>query len=813
MSRRSHRNPPPARPAAPSLTIQPRPLTILPRRRNSVGMLTATALATSLATALAGCTDPEPKPTIREDSIGLHAFAGCDPLLDYFHAEAIATLEQYALLGGGGDDIDIAIGGAPQESPTLDRGDAAGGEDADGPAFSNTNVQEPGIDEPDVVKTDGRHLYSVRNGYLLIHDAADLRELSRTALPGQGGSLLVEGDRALVLGEIWGAPVEDFTEADAVRRDNGGKVVLSVFDLTDREAPVLVRRSYIEGWLVAARLAGGTARVVVQSNPAELLAYDDRFAGLEPGGSGGQTPQPVDPEGGSSAGGGSDGSAGDEDAPEGGGAEPPAERPGPAEPAVPAEQMGQIPQAQVAEDDWMAPWRAAIGATTIEDWLPLAFEVAGETRRIERVVACDRVHRPGERAGFGLTSVISIDLARPEAARNDPAVVTGAGVVYAGPAGLYVATPNHAGLFRAVAGRGDVAVGGEAVDIDEPAPDGGEDMPEGDGMGSRGMALRVADDDREATQIHRFDIADPAAPARYEASGRVHGTPLNAFSLSEHAAHLRIATTERPLDGGETVNHLFVLGQTTDADGDATLAITGQITDLAPTEQIYAARFAGERGFLVTFRQVDPLFTLDLSDPTRPAVVGELKVPGFSTYLHPLGADHLIGLGQAADEDGRVTGMQLSLFDVTDFAHPALAHALPLGDGWSDALYDHHAFTYWAPESLLMVPLNTWGGDSDAVRNGLEMFAVDIDTGFAERGFIDHGDLADGHASIERSVVIGDAVYTVSATGMKANAMADLTERARALFPAPVDGPGDEPIDRDNGGREPAPAPDPLPPE
>lgn len=796
----SRRPAPPAwavqkRPPDPDCNVNPRPhpaprAESTPMKRSRpLDKPTLRQFSTALlaAAALAGCTDdPTEKPTVREDSVGLHAFAGCEPLLDYFHEEAITTLEEYAAFGYG-DAVDLG-GGAPVAAPSDDR-ESAGGE-GDGPAFSNTNVQELGVDEPDVVKTDGRHLYTVRNGWLLIHDAADLTEVSRTALLGYSGSLLVDGDRALVLGEVWGAPAEVFPDADPVRRDNGGKVVLSLFDLSDRAAPVLVQRRYVEGWLVAARLVAGTARVVVQSNPAELLAYDDRFSGIDGGGSSpgepGRTPTPIDGEGG-----------GDTDEP------PPSDEGGSSDSDAPSARIGRSAHAQ--EADFIAAMRAAIESTTIEDWLPLAFEVRGEARAVAPVVACERVHRPGERAGFGVTSVISLDLGAPDAPRQDPAVVTGAGVVYAGQGGLYVATPNHAGLFRGVGVEDDVAVGGGTEMPPEASDD--EDSP---GMGSRGMGLVVADDDREATQLHRFDIADATAPARYVASGRVFGTPLNPFSLSEHQGHLRIATTERPLDEGETVNHLFVLGLGADADGDPALVVTGQITDLAPTEQIYAARFQGERGFLVTFRQVDPLFTLDLSDPTRPAVVGELKVPGFSTYLHPLGADHLIGVGQSADEGGRVTGMQLSLFDVSDFARPALAHAHPLGEGWSDALYDHHAFTYWAPEALLMLPINTWSREAEAAHNGLELFRVDVDTGFAASGFIDHGDLAGWQAGIERSVVIGDAVYTISATGMKANGIDDLAERARVLFP---EGERDRevPDDRD-GGAEPAPAPEPVDP-
>lgn len=762
----------------------------LPKRRISGKTRTLRRLArlagvstVALAGALVGCTDGEgePSPQVREDSIGLHAFAGCDPLLDYFHQEALSYID--LLAEGGGYDIAV-----PSAGEALD--DAAGGGDGEAersPSFSGTNVQEAGVDEPDYIKTDGRYLYTLRNGHLLIHDAADLTELSSTEHL-EGDTLLLDGDRLVVLGAVWGAPAEPFADANPVRRDHGGKVTVDLYDISDRAAPVRLKRTYVEGHLVAARLVGGTARVVVQSSPIELIGYDERFADLVHGGGGEEgSPTPVDVEGGGS----SSGSAGT------GGAdgEPSADDEG----DTPDERIGQSSHAQT-EDDRFDAMRGIIAQTTIEDWLPLAFDVDAAGERVGATVACERVSRPGERAGFGVTAVLSLDLDQPDAPRNDPAVVTGAGVVYAGPDALYVTTPNYGAFIGR--GGGDVAL--DAVDVAVAEAGSAERI------GQRAMGLEVADDDRAATQVHRFDISDATGPATYRASGRVYGTPLNQFSLSEHAGHLRVATTEWPLDGGESVNHLYVLGEGADADGDAVLEITGRIEDLAPTERIYAARYQGERGFLVTFREIDPLFTLDLSDPTAPALLGELKVPGFSTYLHPLGADHLIGIGQSATDDGQITGMQLSLFDVSDLADPQLAFAEPLGEGYSEALYDHHAFTYWAPESLLMVPVFRWDGRGADEQSGLELFRVDPETGFAGSGFIDHADLRPdlGYGGeVSRSLVIGDAIYSISEHGIKANTIDDLVEQGRAIFPEwPEGGRDGEWVD----GREPAPAPEPA---
>jgi hypothetical protein len=276
--------------------------------------------------------------------------------------------------------------------------------------------------------------------------------------------------------------------------------------------------------------------------------------------------------------------------------------------------------------------------------------------------------------------------------------------------------------------------------------------------------------------------------------------------MSEYDGAIRIATTEdRWNTGQERVNHLFILQETRDGGGNA-LEISGQINDIAEGERIYAVRFMGERGFMVTFRQVDPLFTMDLSDPSAPQLVGELKVPGFSTYLHPFGDEHLIGIGQSATDEGRITGMQLSLFDVSNFAEPALAHSEPLGQGWSEALYNHHAFTYWAPLQTLMVPVST--ANEDAARLGLKFYHVSEDEGFVEEGFIDHSEINEDGRSVEvrRSMVIGETVLSMSRAGLQLNGLDDLGQVAQTAYPEDVDHPHDN---QDIGVPEPAPAPEP----
>ena len=186
------------------------------------------------------------------------------------------------------------------------------------------------------------------------------------------------------------------------------------------------------------------------------------------------------------------------------------------------------------------------------------------------------------------------------------------------------------------------------------------------------------------TLIHEFDITDPRRAA-YRVSGEVRGTVLNQFSMSEYGGHLRVATTEQDPNGrGTGESRVFVL-----KDNGQTLGTVGDVGGLGRGERIYAVRFIGDVGYVVTFRQVDPLYTLDLSNPSRPRVVGELKILGYSAYLHPIGPDLLLGVGQDATPEGRTRGTQVSVFDVSDPASPRLLHQRSLGQGQSPAEFDH----------------------------------------------------------------------------------------------------------------------------
>lgn len=276
------------------------------------------------------------------------------------------------------------------------------------------------------------------------------------------------------------------------------------------------------------------------------------------------------------------------------------------------------------------------------------------------------------------------------------------------------------------------------------------------------------------TGISRFSVK--GGDMRYISSGRVDGAIDNQFSLDEYEGNLRIATTSVE-DGGETVNNLFVL--------DGQLQQIGAVTGLAKGERIYSVRYRGKTAYVVTFRQVDPLFVIDLSNPQYPKVKGQLKIPGFSEYLHPIDDDTLIGLGMntAVTKFGGVVqdGMKLSLFDVSDPTDPRETANYLLGNtgSTSEAIYNHKAFLYYPQQKLIGFPAvvytasgvtagDPWSGVRNVSFAGYLVFKVE-DDGFAMAGSIPSEEAsADGlfrhdyNNAIERGLYIGKTLYTVS---------------------------------------------------
>ena len=638
--------------------------------------------------------------------VALVRFNSCGDALRNLRAAAssAAPAETLPLRGsasGDGNAAPAVLGSAGASGSGQVGGGAVPG------SYSGTNVATAGVDEPDLVKTDGRRIVTVTGGVLRVVDA-QARQLtgvldlsSGTDLGGlMPASLLLSGNHALVLfnpgrygfesmpvsagSAGYGLPADPSSPASSASPAPAMPILgprLVLVDLSTA-APRIISEYTIDGTLVDARQVSSVARVVVQSMPRIYV------------------------------------------------------------PPVTA------PNAQPGA----ASYQAAIAQARLSQWLPRYAVTTGQVRRTGSV-SCASVSHPASAAysGNSMLTVLTFDLSGVSLGDGRPVTVVADGdTVYSDGASLYIASRQWA------------------------AP--------------------------QYTAVYKFNIAAPGRPI-YEASGTVPGWLLGStgtaqYSLSAWNGALRVATTS----DGATASGLeqppqsavYVLEQVSDQ-----MVIVGKAGGLGAGEQIYAVRFAGPAGYVVTFRQTDPLYTLDLSDPAQPRVAGELRLNGYSAYLYPVDATHMIGVGQNADALGQTTGTQISLFDVSDPAAPVRLAAYDLRFGHSEAEFDPHAFLYWPASRLLVIPVQQPYGTTPVPQGGTpqddtvgswpvsEAIALQVGAhSFSVLGTITHpitpSDPAAGQ--IRRSLITGGTLWTLSNAGLKANDVATLTPLAWVPF-------------------------------
>jgi uncharacterized secreted protein with C-terminal beta-propeller domain len=548
-------------------------------------------------------------------SARLVPFNACDAVLAHFKAEALERVGPYGL--GGGPiwfgpvlaEGDFAEGGARDSAVTTAAGAPVPTGTEGGNGYSGTNVQVAGVDEPDIVKTDGNWIVSIIDGVMRYVDVTGGQPVLRDEVrleSGWGHRFFISGDRAFVFsqGDLWAIPM---FAADAARIAPGGwgepVSIVQEVDLSNPDALQVVRTVRLDGSYLSARAIGDTVRMVVSSYPHQLpFVYPSNSS---------------------------------------------------------AEEFALNANRQIIQD------------SKIETWLPgyTVYDAEGRETGSGLLVECSRMHRPEEFAGFDTLSVTTLDLGGALQVGNGTGVIAEGQTVYASTEALYVST--------------NVYIPDDAW---ERFPNDMEALEQ-----------------TYETAIHKFDISGEG-PAQYLASGSVEGHLLNQFAMDEHEGFLRVATTTgTPWGGEDSESQVVVL---TERNGE--LAEVGSVGDMGDGERIYSVRFIGETGYVVTFRQVDPLYVLDLRDPENPTVSGELKIPGYSAYLHPLGDGLLLGVGQDADDEGRVLGAKATLFDVSDPANPRELGSWTKQDGYTDVEWDHLAFLYWAPEDVAVLPLNLW---------------------------------------------------------------------------------------------------------
>ncbi|MCW3065312.1 MAG: benzoate transporter [Solirubrobacterales bacterium] len=546
--------------------------------------------------------------------------------------------------------------------PKAPTNSAVGGAGGAGTTFSTTNNQEAGVDEPDLVKTDGATIFAASEGkvFAVAVGAGGPRLAGSLAVPGGNAGaaqLLLRGSRLIVISG--GGPVPVVGGGGGALRPTlapapyyyGAKTTVTEVDVHDPAAMKVARTMTIDGNFVDARQNGATARLVISSAPRAVPT-----AGLR---------------------------------------------------------------------------------NRAQGWIPsrrFRSRLSGR-HYVRAVAACPSIRRPAQFSGLGMLTILTINLDRGLWAADSDALMADAQVVYGSPSSLYVATQKW---------------------IDPQTP-----------------ATQVPTS--ETTVIHRFDVTNPDRTT-FVSSGEVPGYLLNQFSLSEYKGALRVATTSRPIwwNGGPATtsqSQVTVLQQR-----GGVLAPVGQVSGLGRGQQIYSVRFLDDAGYVVTFHQVDPLYTLDLSSPAAPRVAGHLELQGYSSYLHPIGPGLLLGVGQAVGGGNEPSGTQLELFDVSDPATPKLLQRTLLGDGSSSAVsYDHHAFLFWPATGLAVLP------STSQDFTGAIGFHI-ARSGIAEAGRIVH-DPSHGYSpTVLRALVVGDRLFTLSDEGVMASSLDSLARRAFVAF-------------------------------
>lgn len=518
---------------------------------------------------------------------------------------------------------------------------------------SDTNTQVAGVDEADVVETDGRYLYVLTYGKLSIVDSTTMIVVHEQQAAGSPVGLYLTGDKLSVVTTDWGMYYIDtmITGRLASPIPPGSteepSTTVTTLDVSDPASPLQLEQTTLDGSYVSSRAIGDKVYIVTSSNIA-----------------------------------------------------------------VPAPRTSGTGDAQAYES--AASYRQWLESGGIDGAFPSYSSTAGGATRGGAMLAGSQlwVEDPGAPlTNSGVVSVSVLDVGDGLADAVSSASVAGwGGEVYASADALYLAQSDWAG-----------------------------------------------DVDAAVTNLMKFDLGTDAVALA--ATGRVAGTLDSQFSMDQTGQHFRIATTEGW--GSAAVSAVYVLDQV-----GSELRHLGEVGGIARGERIFAARFVGDRGYLITFQQVDPLFTIDLSDPAAPKVAGELVIPGFSNYLHPVDATHLVGLGR----NGSVT--QLSLFDVADIAHPARVAVYDVTDGdrWSDSVaeHDHHAFSYFPERGILAFPVQEYGRDG-AYHTRMEVVKIDPAAGFTRLGAMAHP-----QGTVLRGVRIGDRLYAVGSQRITAADLDDV---------------------------------------
>ena len=639
--------------------------------------------------------------------------------------------------------------------------------------YSTTNIQVAGVDEDDTVKNDGKYIYTVAGSNVVITDAYPAENAAIVSTINMSGSnidgLYVNGNRLVVFTNIYNnyyiqpLAAEGMTvESKMLIRPSFPNTMIKIYDISDRSSPALKRELSMNGSYYNSRMVGDYVYAVVN---APIQYYGDDIV----------VPLSGSPD------------IYYFDFPDY------------------SYQLTTIISVNVNDDNkepqskvFLLGYSNAMFVS--KDNIFLTYQ-----KRVKPSILQDRV----------IEEVI-LPLVPEDVAGKIRQIMQSVKPYY----------EKESELAEAVQGW-----------LESLGPEKAAEVAKAWEERASGIRAEIAKE-TDKSVIHKISIS--SGEIIYKTRGEVPGQPLNQFSMDEYNGYFRIATTTSGSGGfgfpvgvavrssspvseaGEAVsqaapsepepqtepekpeqttiapeplpsprplppvrpvvssaNHLYVL--------DSDMKIVGKVEDLAPGERIFSARFIGDRAYLVTFVRIDPLFVVDLSDPRNPKVLGELKIPGVSDYLHPYDENHIIGVGQATEEVyGRVTfsGLKLSLFDVSDVSNPRELAKYEIGDRGtsSDALYDHKAFLFSKDRNLLVLPVLLAEKDYQYTWQGAYVFDLNLQDGFTLKGKITHDDLQEKpeyyypRFPVRRSLYIGNVLYTVSEAMIKANSLSDLAE-------------------------------------
>lgn len=606
---------------------------------------------------------------------------------------------------------------ANQVKSTSEAGDASSGSSSSN--YSTTNVQVEGVDEADIVKTDGKNIYSFFRNRLVITKAFPANEMTiltqlelKNITPQE---MFIRGNQLILFGSKYddtpiptdiggGIGSSEKMASPGVAIDmiyppyywNGQKSIVYVYDVSNPSAPTLEKELEFTGSYVSGRMIENIVYFVVTSYPNYSILAD---------GSGSIIPM--------------------------------VKEDGVTSPVASAREIGYI-------SPIYAQQFITLGSLNLD------------TEKLERET-----------------------------------IVGSAEHVYASAENMYI-THTIWNYWNP--------------------------LPIGTLVDSEDDVITKTNESFQKTVVYKFALNEGNVDYRGYAS--IPGRVLDQFSMDEYQGNVRIATTiDQQWDyfgraSRPSSNNVYVLNED--------MRPIGSLTDLAKGETIYSARFMEERAYMVTFKKVDPLFVIDLSNPENPSVLGKLKIPGYSDYLHPMDATHLIGIGKDAipSKEGDFAwyaGMKMAVFDVSDVENPVQQHSIIIGDRGTDsvALQDHKAFLYDAEKELLVLPIYLYeitdevkkqyeeqvkqGGDWESfpaygvpTYQGAFVYTLNLENGFVERGRITHVDkdvdLRSGYYSdweyqVQRSLFMDNTLYTVSQAKIKANDLTTLSEISSVEFP------------------------------